>query len=120
MENEKHTIKKRRRSFRDGEPIKDLHILLSKDEHCKVKADAALAGHSISLHCKKLLFTGKVVARFSASELKAMRDLSGLSTNVNQIAKRLNVETDALTIAMAEDVICALKKILLEAQENKN
>jgi len=116
---EKQTTIKRR-YFRKGEPIKDLHILLSLDEHCKIKSEAALNGHSISLYCKKLLFTGKVVPRFSVAELKCLRDLSGLSTNVNQIAHRLNVETDALTIAMAEDVISSLKKILAESQQNRN
>lgn len=110
----------RRRYHREGEDLKDLHIMVTKAEHCSLKSQAAMAGHTLSRYCIKLLKMGKVEARLSPTELKLLRDVANAGNNINQIAHKLNsLETDRITIAMAEETIASIHKLLTDIQNRR-
>lgn len=68
----------------------------------------------------RLLNTGKVEARLKPTELKLLRDVANVGNNINQIAKKLNsLETDRITIAMAEEAIGKIHLILDNVQNSK-
>lgn len=110
----------KKRKFYGDQPVKDLHILCSEVEHSEIKSAAAISGFTLSRYCTKILKTGQVEARMSPSQLKLCRDLVNLGTNLNQIARKLNsLETDKITVAMAEEAVLEIHKMLSSVQ-NKN
>jgi hypothetical protein len=102
------------------EPQKDLHILVSESIHLHIKVLAAKSSMTISAYCIKMILQGKVTARFTPDELNLLRKLASVSNNLNQATKRLHLQTDPVTIALAEDMIISINKMLSAAQEKSN
>jgi hypothetical protein len=106
---------------RSDEPKKDLHIIVKESTRKRIKVMAAENGMTISEYCISMICKGRVVSKLNPVELKLLRDVANVANNCNQIAKKLNqLETDKVTIALAEESISKLHEILSDAHIKKN
>ena len=76
-----------------GRPFKTIRkeiracVRLSQAEHFIIKQKAATAGIKISEYLRKAAFNVRIVPKLSEEEVQHVRDLIGMSNNVNQLAK---------------------------------
>jgi hypothetical protein len=83
---------------RGGRPKKDVKKLIvtavrfTKVEHFIVKQKALKAGLGVSVYLRLMALNGQVIAKLSEEERHIVRDLIGMSNNINQLAKRAHQE----------------------------
>ncbi len=87
--------KKQKKGGRPTKPVKKdvkISVRYSYTEHFVVKEKAATAGLNISRYIRDISIKGEVKARWTDEERKWLKDLIGMSNNVNQTAKAANKE----------------------------
>ena len=65
-------------------------VKVNTEEYFAVKEKAKAAGVSLTEFIRECIFSGEVIAKVTPEQMKIIRDLAGLGTNVNQLAKRAN------------------------------
>lgn len=90
------TVKKKK--TKGGRPKKPVRrervtgIRLTKAEEFIVRQKAAKAGMRLSAYIREMAIRGKVKARMTEEERHFVRQLIGMSTNLNQLAQRAHRE----------------------------
>ena len=86
-----NVVSKKRK--KPGRPFKTIRkeiracVRLSQAEHFIIKEKAAKAGLKISEYLRNAAFNARVITRLTEEEVHNVRDLIGMSNNVNQVAK---------------------------------
>jgi hypothetical protein len=65
-------------------------LRLTKAERFIIKNKAHKAGIAITAYIREMAIHGKVIARLSEEEGQFVRELVGISNNLNQLAKKAN------------------------------
>jgi len=87
---EKHLSKEKAKGGRPPKKIKKEKIVmvrLSNNEHFLIEGKAKIAGMRISEWFRRSAKSGKVTPRMNSEDLKAMRTLTGIANNLNQLTK---------------------------------
>lgn len=83
---------------REGRPKKIVKkdtitgVRLSKIEYYVVKAKASKAGLGITVYIREMALNGEVIARLSDEERQFVREIIGMSTNINQMTRKAHQE----------------------------
>ena len=67
-------------------------VRFSNIEHCVVKQKAAKAGLGITVYIREMALKGEVIARLSDEERQFVREIVGMSTNINQMTRKAHQE----------------------------
>ena len=67
-------------------------VRFSKTEYFIVRQKAAKAGMKVSAYIRQIAINGAVSARFSEEERHFVRQLIGMSNNINQLTKNSHTE----------------------------
>ena len=96
---------------------------LSEIDHCKLLSDAQSAGMDKSKYLRALVQSeGKIDVTFPMERANLIRQLAGIATNVNQIAKVANTKSDIYfrdideIIKLLEEVKRLLAEVLKQWQ----
>ena len=90
---------------------------LSEVDHNKLLSDAKAAGMDKSKYLRALVQSGgKVDATFPMERATLIRQITGIATNINQIAKVANIKSDIYfrDIDEIEKLLEKIKKLLME------
>lgn len=93
---------------------------LSEYESQKLKAEANAAGMNESKYIRELILRGGVDTAYTSDRQNLIRQISGIATNVNQIAKHANEcnwigNTEILKIIMnLEEIKKLVKELILK------
>ncbi len=78
---------------RPEKTVKKAHfvsIRLSQTERFVLRQKAAAAGRGLATYIREAAISGKVVAHMRKNDLAVIRQLAGMSNNINQLARKAN------------------------------
>ena len=81
-----------------GRPKKDVKrqvvtaVRFAKTEYFVVKQKASKAGLGVTVYIRQMALQGQVIAKMNDEERQFVRDLVGMSNNINQLAKKAHQE----------------------------
>ena len=82
----------RSRPKKDKEKLnRSVNLKLTKADFNKVREKAEKLGIKATQFVREMVLRGGVKSRFTLEELDLMRKLSGMANNLNQIARRVNM-----------------------------
>ncbi len=88
---------KKRNKSRKGRPAKgndklsvSINLKLTAKDYNSVKQKAEELGMTLTEYAREMTLKGGIKSRFTLEELNLMRKLSGMSNNLNQIARQAN------------------------------
>lgn len=88
---------KKRNRPKIGRPAKEkaklstsINLKLTEDDYKTVKEKAEKLGIKVTQYTREMTLNGGIKSRFTLEELDLMRKLSGISNNLNQIARQAN------------------------------
>ena len=106
MENKEDDSLKRGRPKKEKAKLnQSINLKLTEEDFNSVKEKAAKLGLKPTQYAREMTLKGGIKSRFTIEELDLMRKLSGMSNNLNQIAKQINKSgffssaTDVIMIA---------------------
>ena len=67
-------------------------VRFTKTEYFVVKQKALKAGLGVTVYVRSMALNGKVSAKMNEEERQFVRDLVGMSNNINQLAKKAHQE----------------------------
>ena len=79
-----------------------LHVRLTDSEHAELKSEAEKTGRSMSSVMRRRGFLSKTIVRDRETEFQLIHNLIKVGNNLNQIAKRLNVNPDRIDASFLE------------------
>lgn len=90
---------KRKDKSKGGRPAKGenrlsvpINMKLTSKDYNSVKEKAEKLGMTPTEYARELTLKGSIKSRFTLEELDLMRKLAGMANNLNQIAKRANMD----------------------------
>ncbi len=88
---------KRKNKSKGGRPAKgekklstSINLKLTAKDYNSVKEEAEKLGMTLTGYAREMTLKGCIKSRFTLEELDLMRKLSGISNNLNQIARQAN------------------------------
>ncbi len=106
MENKQEDKPKKGRPAKEKAKLScSINLKLTEDDFNSVKEKAGALGIKPTQYAREMTLKGGIKSRFTLKELDLMRKLSGMSNNLNQIAKQVNKSgffssaTDVIMIA---------------------
>jgi hypothetical protein len=81
-----------------GRPKKDVKkqvvtaVRFTKTEYFVVKQKASKAGLRVTVYIRQMALQGQVISKMNDEERQFVRDLVGMSNNINQLAKKAHQE----------------------------
>lgn len=106
MENKEEDKSKRGRPKKEKAKLnQSINLKLTEEDFKTVKEKAGKLGMKPTQYAREMTLKGGIKSRFTLEELDLMRKLSGMSNNLNQIAKQANKSgffgsaTDVIMIA---------------------
>jgi hypothetical protein len=94
----KMEAKKRLKEEKNGRPKKPVKretttgIRFSKAEYFVIKQKASKSGLRMTAYIRQMALQGQVIAKMNDEERQFVRDLVGMSNNINQLAKKAHQE----------------------------
>src|SRR5688500_11884957 len=88
------TVKKNRKG-RPGKPVKRESVTgvrFTKAEYFIIKQKASKTGLGITVYIREMALKGQVTERMNEEERQFVRQLVGMSRNINQLAKKAHQE----------------------------
>lgn len=82
---------------------------LDDKDNIAFRKNMLLSRMKMSCYIRQTLFKNKITPRFSKEELITLRDLRGISTNLNQLAHKANQNQEFILLAL--DIKQTKKKI---------
>ncbi|SDX68478.1 mobilisation protein (MobC) [Hydrobacter penzbergensis] len=76
-----------------GRPVKTIKkeiracVRFTRHEYFIIREKAAQAGVNASIYIRQTTIQGKIIPRLTADEVQTVRQLIGMSVNINQVAK---------------------------------
>ena len=67
-------------------------VRFTRHEYFIIREKAAQAGVNASEYIRQITIQGKIIPRLTADEIQTVRQLIGMSVNINQVAKVCNRE----------------------------
>ncbi len=106
MENKEENKPKKGRPKKEKTKLScSINLKLTEEDFNTVKEKAGALGMKPTQYAREMTLKGGIKSRFTLEELDLMRKLSGMSNNLNQIAKQANKSgfynsaTDVIMIA---------------------
>ncbi|MDD4754379.1 plasmid mobilization protein [Proteiniphilum propionicum] len=97
MENKKKDNKLVAKTLRRGRPKKEkkklsvsINLKLTEQDYDSIKEKAEKLGMKPTQYAREMTLKGGIKSRFTLEELDLMRNLAGMSNNLNQVAKQAN------------------------------
>lgn len=91
MENKKRNKPKKGRPAKGDEELStSINLKMTEEDFKIVKEKAEKLGMKATQYAREMTLKGGIKSRFTLEELDLMRKLSGVSNNLNQIARQAN------------------------------
>jgi Mobilization protein NikA len=111
-----HKTKKAGRPVQDNKKDVRAAVRFSALEYYVVKQKAIRSGLTISSYIRQTALSGKVISRLTTEEVHFVRQLIGMSNNINQVAKTCHSQGLFEAMAYFEQYQAQLDEILLKLQ----
>lgn len=115
------------RKYKSDIKSRKISVKLSENDYDKLCADAGKSGLNISEYMRELISSGgKVDTTYADDRAKLIRQVVGIATNVNQLAKRANENgrvyyLDILNMQdYLKEVQCSMREVLKVWQLQKS
>lgn len=89
-----------------------LSLKLNTNEYFQLKSKAKTAGKNRCDFLRELILTGEVIQRFSAEQNEAVRKISGMANNLNQLVKLAHVQGVCYIEETAKKLLQILDELL--------
>jgi hypothetical protein len=87
-------------------------IALPKIDKVVLQEKANAAGYSLSEYCARILVNGNILQRYTEEDRVAIRSLTGIANNINQLAYACNVGGIVSVENHLRETLAELDKIL--------
>lgn len=94
-------------------------LRFTEAEYATVKEKAATAGLSFTVYLRKMALKGQVKARQTSEEKQAVKQLIGMASNVNQMAKMARQQGFLSAIVFFEQYRQTLDEIINRLKDDK-
>ena len=113
MENKKKNKTKKGRPAKGNDKLSiSINLKLSESNYKSVKGKAEKLGLTPTEYAREMTLKGCIKSRFTLEELDLMRKLSGMSNNLNQIAKQANKSGFSLVSVEVAYIAVQIKELL--------
>jgi len=89
-----------------------INLKLTEENYALVKEKAEKLGLKTTQYAREMTLKGGIKSRFTLEELDLIRKLSGMASNLNQIAKKANQAGFAKVGIEAVGIISQIKQLL--------
>ena len=97
---------------------KCFRVMFTENDYIYIQSKAEQAGLSVNEFCHQAAMDCQVCQRISPEMVSAIRDLSGIANNVNQIAHQLNTYGLEAVKQQCFSIISAISRIITQVKNN--
>ncbi len=102
-----------------GRPVKEkeklscaINLKLTEEDYKSLKEKAESIGMKVTQYAREMTLNGRIKSRYTKEELNLRRKIAGLANNLNQIARKANIEGYEKAASEAEYLLSYIKYLL--------